>query len=153
MANTYTQIHLHLIFAVKFRSALIEKTWKNELHKYITGIVTNQNHKLLIIDGAADHLHLLVGFRPHQSLADLMQDIKGSSSHWINKNKLTPSNFAWQSGYGGFSCSKSDLPNLISYIENQEEHHRKIRFIDEYKSVLIENDIDFDERYILKDPE
>src|SRR5205085_131867 len=105
MPNTYTQIHLQLIFAVKYRAALIKDSWKHDLYKYITGIVQNHRHKLLIINGVEDHLHLLIGFRPHQSLSDLMQDIKGDSSKWINKNNFIKSRFEWQGGYGAFSYS------------------------------------------------
>lgn len=152
MANTYTQIHLQLIFAVKYRAAIINDTWKNELYKYISGIIQQQKHKLIIVNGVADHIHLLIGFRPHQSLADLMQDIKGSSSKWINENKFTRSKFSWQEGYGAFSYSHSHLSNVINYIKNQENHHRKITFIDEYKAFLKTYEVEYDERYILKDP-
>ena len=153
MANTYTQIHLQLVFAVKFRAAVIDSSWKEELYKYMTGIVQEQKHKMIIINGVADHVHLLIGFKPHQSLSELMQDVKGSSSKWINERKLTRSKFNWQEGYGAFSYSNSDLPNVIRYIQNQEEHHRKIVFKDEYRLYLKEFEIDFDEKYILKDPE
>ena len=153
MANTYTQIHLQLVFAVKFRAAVIDSSWKEELYKYMTGIVQEQKHKMIIINGVADHVHLLIGFKPHQSLSELMQDVKGSSSKWINERKLTRSKFNWQEGYGAFSYSNSDLPNVIRYIKNQEEHHRKIVFKDEYRLYLKEFEIDFDEKYILKDPE
>ena len=152
MANTYTQIHLQLIFAVKYREAVITNIWKNELYKYISGIIQQQKHKLIIVNGVADHLHLFVGFRPHQSLADLMQDIKGSSSKWINENKFTRSKFSWQEGYGAFSYSHSHLSNVINYIKNQENHHRKKTFIDEYKAFLKTYEVEYDERYILKDP-
>lgn len=153
MANTYTQIHLQLIFAVKYRAAIISDTWKNELYKYISGIIQQQKHKLLIVNGVADHIHLLIGFRPHQSLADLMQDIKGSSSKWINENKFTQSKFSWQGGYGAFSYSHSQLSRVINYIKNQENHHKKTPFIDEYKLFLKTFEVAYDERYILKDPE
>ena len=153
MANTYTQIHLQLVFAVKFRAAVIDSSWKEELYKYMTGIVQEQKHKMIIINGVADHVHLLIGFKPHQSLSELMQDVKGSSSKWINERKLTRSKFNWQEGYGAFSYSNSDLPNVIRYIQNQEEHHRKIVFKDEYRLYLKEFEIDFDEKYILKDPQ
>ena len=105
MANTYTQIHLQLVFAVKFRAAVIDSSWKEELYKYMTGIVQEQKHKMIIINGVADHVHLLIGFKPHQSLSELMQDVKGSSSKWINERKLTRSKFNWQEGYGAFSYS------------------------------------------------
>ncbi len=153
MGNTYTQIHLQLIFAVKYRAAMIDKSWKDELYKYITGIVQGNKHKLIIINGVQDHLHLLVGFKPHQSLSDLLQDIKGQSSKWINENKFTKLKFNWQEGYGAFSYSHSHLNNVINYIRNQEEHHKKTNFMDEYKSFLKSFEIDFDEQYILKEPE
>ncbi len=152
MANTYTQIHLQLIFAVKYRAAQIDKSWKDELYKYITGIVQGNNHKLVIVNGVQDHLHLLVGFRPHQSLSDLLQDIKGQSSKWINERKFTKSKFNWQEGYGAFSYSHSHLSNVINYIKNQEEHHKKEKFMDEYKGFLKNFEVEFDERYILKEP-
>ena len=153
MGNTYTQIHLQIIFAVRFRAAMIAPSWKNELYKYIIGIIKKQKHKPIIINGVQDHIHLLIGQRPHQSLADLMQDIKGSSSKWINEKKFTKSKFAWQEGYGAFSYSHSHLSKVIEYIKNQEKHHKKITFMDEYKSFLKSFDVEFDERYILKDPE
>ncbi len=152
MANTYTQIHLQLIFAVQFRAALIEESWKDELYKYLTGIIPQQKHKLIIVNGMPDHLHLLIGFRPHQSLSELMQDIKGDSSKWINKNKFTRSRFSWQEGYGAFSYSHSHLSNAINNIKNQENHHKKISFLDEYKSILKAFEVDFNEHYILKNP-
>ncbi len=153
MANTYTQIHLQLIFAVKHRASLINSVWKDELYKYITGIIQTQKHKLIIINGVLDHIHILIGLKPHQSLSDLMQDIKGSSSKWINEKKFTPAKFAWQEGYGAFSYSHSHLNKVINYIKNQEQHHRKVTFIEEYKSFLKAYEIEFDERYILKEPE
>ncbi len=153
MANTYTQIHLQLVFAVKYRAALIEKSWEDELYQYISGIIREQKHKLLIINGVADHIHILIGFKPHQALSALMQDIKGSSSKWINERDLSRKKFSWQEGYGAFSYSNSHLNNVINYIKNQEDHHHKISFIDEYKTFLKEYEIDFDERYILKEPE
>ena len=153
MANSYTQIHLQLIFAVKYRASLIENSWKDELHKYITGIIQTQKHKLIIINGVPDHLHILIGFRPHQSLSDLMQDIKGGSSKWVNEKNFTFAKFAWQEGYGAFSYSHSHLNKVINYIKNQEQHHRKISFLEEYRSFLKAYEIQFDEKYILRDPE
>ena len=153
MANTFTQIHLHLVFAVKFRQAQIKDEWKNELYKYTTGIIQNNGHKVLIINGMADHIHILIGFRSTQSLADLMRDIKQMTSLWINENKLTKQKFTWQEGYGAFSYGQSQLPMIIKYIENQEEHHRKKSFLDEYKSFLKLFEVDFNEKYIFKEPE
>jgi REP-associated tyrosine transposase len=153
MANTYTQIHLQLIFAVKHRVSLINSNWRDELFKYISGIIQTQKHKLIIINGVSDHLHILIGFRPHQSLSELMQDIRGSSSKWINEKKFTPGKFKWQQGYGAFSYSHSHLNKVINYIRNQERHHRKVTFIQEYRAFLKAYEIEFDERYILKEPE
>ncbi|MDQ6813837.1 MAG: IS200/IS605 family transposase [Bacteroidota bacterium] len=153
MPNTYTQIHIQLIFAVKNRTALIQKEWKGELYKYISGIIQQQNHKALAINGVADHVHVLIGMRPIQSLSELMQDIKGSSSKWINEKKFTKQKFEWQEGYGAFSYSKSHLSNVITYIENQEEHHRQVSFLEEYKKFLEKFEVDYDERYIFKELE
>lgn len=150
MANTYTQIHIHLVFGVRNRPSLVSAEWEDRLYKYITGIVQNNGHKLLAINGMSDHIHILIGFRPSQSLSDLMQDIKGDSSKWINENKFVSGKFSWQQGYGAFSYSKSQLPKVINYIKNQKKHHQKISFMDEYKSVLNDFGIDFDERYIFR---
>lgn len=119
----------------------------------MSGIIQNHGHKLIIINGMPDHVHILFGMRPVQSLADLMQDVKGCSSKWINENKLTPSRFEWQSGYGAFSYSKSLVPNVCRYIANQEVHHSKKTFAEEYLELLKEFDVEFDERYIFRDPE
>lgn len=131
---------------------MISTEWKDDLYKYITGIVQNQNHKLLAINGMPDHLHIFVGLRPTQSIADLMQDIKGGSSKWINDNKLTKSRFEWQEGCGAFSYGASQVPDVIAYIKNQEEHHRKRTFVEEYKEFLQKFEIDFNDRYIFKEP-
>jgi putative transposase len=153
MANTYTQIHLHLIFAVQNRKSLINDSWKDRLYQYITAIVQTNKHKMIIINGMPDHIHIAIGMRPTQSLSDLMQDIKGSSSTWINENKLASGKFQWQEGYGAFSYNKSLLPKLINYIKNQEEHHKQTTFLEEYKDFLRAFEIDFDERYIFKELE
>jgi len=153
MANSYTQIHLQVIFAVKKRTGLIQKEWKDELYKYITGIVQAQEHKLLAINGMPDHLHIFFGMRPIQSLSDLMQHIKQDSSKWVNQKKFIKEKFEWQEGYGAFSYSKSQVSRVISYIQNQESHHRKITFLDEYKKFLENFGVDYDERYIFKAPE
>ncbi|MEQ8415708.1 MAG: IS200/IS605 family transposase [Imperialibacter sp.] len=153
MANTYTQIHIQAVFAVKNRIGLIRKEWQNDLYKYITGIVQTHKHKMLSINGMPDHIHVFFGMRPSQSLSDLMQDIKGSSSKWVNTNKFTRGKFEWQEGYGAFSYSKSQVSNVINYIENQEIHHQRITFLDEYKEFLDKFEIDYDERYLFKDLE
>jgi REP element-mobilizing transposase RayT len=131
---------------------LIQNKWKDELYKYITGIIQNHNHKLLIINGMADHVHVLFGMRPTQSLSDLMQDIKGNSSLWINDRKLVRGHFEWQEGYGAFSYKKSDVPDVFDYIMNQESHHYRKTFLEEYKELLKEFDVDFANAYIFKEP-
>ena len=153
MANTYTQIHLQVVFAVRFRLAMIQPTWEGELHKYISGIIQSQDHKLLIINGMPDHIHVLFGLRPTQSLSDLMQDVKSSSSKWINERGFIAGRFEWQEGYGAFSYSKSQLSNVINYIKTQKEHHSGISFLKEYRSLLEEFEINFDDRYIFKELE
>ncbi len=150
MANTYTQIHIQAVFAVQSRDCIMLRSWKDELYKYITGIVQNNKHKLLAINGMPDHVHILFGFRPSQSLSDLMQDIKGSSSKWINEKRFIKGKFSWQEGYGAFSYSKSELPKVIQYIRNQEEHHKKRTFIEEYEDLLKEFEIEYDKRFVFK---
>jgi REP element-mobilizing transposase RayT len=152
MANTFTQIHLQFVFAVKHRDGLIQTAWKDELYKYITGIIHNHEHKLLAINGMPDHIHILVGMRPTQSVSDLMQDVKGNSSKWINDNCFVRGRFEWQEGYGAFSYGISQLPKVVEYIANQEEHHRRKTFMEEYKEFLAIFKVEFDERYIFKEP-
>jgi putative transposase len=148
MANTYTQIHLQLVFAVKYRDAVIDDSWKQELYKYMEGIIENKGHKKLIINGMPDHVHILIGMRPTQSLSDLMQDIKGSSSKWINDKGFCKHKFSWQSGYGAFSYGQSQLDTIIDYIARQEEHHKKRTFLEEYKRFLDLFEIEYDEKYL-----
>lgn len=150
MPNTYTQIHIHAIFSVQNRECLIKNEWKDELYKYITGIIQSQKHKLIAINGMPDHVHILFGMRPIQSLSELMQDIKGGSSKWINEKRLINGKFSWQESYGAFSYSKSQLPQVIRYIEKQEEHHQNKSFVEEYKEFLTSFGIEYDEKYIFK---
>lgn len=152
MPNAYTQIHIQFVFAVKFRKALIEDSYKQELYQYITGIVQSYGHKLLAINGVADHIHIFIGMRPTQSISDLIQDIKGNSSKWVNDKKFLKVKFEWQGGYGAFSYSKSHVQNVINYVKNQEKHHAKQTFRDEYIEFLKKFDIDYDERYIFQEP-
>ncbi|HSF88310.1 MAG TPA: IS200/IS605 family transposase [Saprospiraceae bacterium] len=153
MANTYTQIHIQIVTAVKYRQALISPAWKNRLHQYMTGIIQNHNHKLLAINSMPDHIHFLFGYRPHQALSDLIGIVKGESSEWINLHKLTPRQFRWQEGYGAFSYTKGMVGVVANYIEKQEEHHKKKTFLEEYQELLIEFGIDYDDRYVFKLPE
>lgn len=150
MANTYTQIHIQCVVAVKFRQSVIEQSWKERLHQYITGIVQNNGHKMIAINSMPDHLHLFFGFRPNQSLSDLMRIVKGESSEWINKERITPSIFRWQEGYGAFSYARSQIKVVAEYVENQEDHHRKKTFLEEYKHFLDLFEVEYDEKYIFK---
>ncbi len=150
MANTYTQIHIHSIFAVQNKISLIKNEWEEDLYRYITGIVTNQGHKLLGINGTHDHVHMLFGMRPVQSLSNLMQEIKRDSSRWINKEGFTSSKFNWQEGFGAFSYSKSQLHRVLTYIENQKVHHRTIPFLEEYRSILKKFGVEYDENFVFK---
>jgi putative transposase len=150
MANTYTQIHIQTVFSVQDRYCIIQKSWKDELFQYFTGIIQNHGHKVLAINGLPDHVHILFGMRPTQSLSDLMQDIKGDSSKWINKKGFIPGRFSWQEGFGGFSYGKSQVNNVIDYIKNQEIHHHRKSFVQEYLEFLEKFEVPFDERYIFK---
>jgi len=148
MANTYTQIYIQVVCVVKSRHCLIKETWKTELYKYITGIVQNNSHKLLQINGVADHIHILIGLKPSQSLSELMKYVKQDSSKWINQNNFLKVKFSWQSGYGAFSYSKAQLPNVVKYIQDQEEHHKKKSFTDEYLDFLKEFEISYNKDYL-----
>ena len=147
MPNTYTQLYVHCVFAVKFRKAVLETSWDQRLRLYITGTVQNSGHKMIAINNVFDHLHFFVGLNPNQSISKMMQLAKGDSSEWINKQKLTSSKFQWQGGYGAFSHSKSQIDAVVKYIHNQQEHHKTVTFLDEYLKMLIASGVDFDERY------
>ena len=151
MTNTYTQIHLQIVFAVQYRNGAIKSSWKNELYKYITKIIQNNGHKMICINGMPDHIHILIGLRPAQSISELLREIKSNSSKWINEKKLVSGKFEWQEGYGAFSYSKKDLANVINYIENQEIHHGKVSFKMEYESFLKEFEIEYNERFVFKE--
>ena len=151
MANTFTQIYIQFVFAVQNRASLIQVEWKDELYKYITGIVQKNGHKLIAINGTANHVHIFIGYKPHQLIPDLMQDVKGSSSKWINEKRFIKGKFNWQEGYGAFSYSHSQIDQVVRYIDDQEKHHKKKTFREEYISLLKKFNIKFDEKYILKD--
>ena len=151
MSNTYTQLYIHFVFAVKRRAAIIQPVWQERLHKYITGIVQNNGHKLLAINSMPDHLHMFAGLNPKQSISDLMQLVKGDSSEFVNKENFTPRKFHWQDGYGAFSNSRSHIDKVVKYIINQKEHHHKKTFREEYLEMLKAYAVEYDERYIFKD--
>ena len=148
--NTYSQIHIQVVFAVKNRRSMILDSWRDMLYNYIIAIIQNNRHKVLAIGGIADHIHILIGLRPSQSLSDLMKDVKGCSSKWINDNRLSDDWFLWQEGYGAFSYSKKDVPKVIQYIKNQAVHHKTQNMVSEYKTMLEESDIEYDEQKIFK---
>lgn len=152
MANTYTQLHVQFVFAVKYHAALIDKDWKERLHQYITGIFQSNNHKMLQINSLPDHIHIFIGLRPHQSVSALIQNVKTESSKWIKEQGFCNSAFAWQEGYGAFSYSKSHAANVVRYIQNQEAHHKKETFLSEYHRLLQAFEIEYDEQYIFKEP-
>ena len=151
MANTYTQLYIQFVFAVQNRVSLIQTAWKDELYKYICGIVQNNKHKLIAINGMPNHVHVFIGYKPHQLIPDLLQDIKGSSSGWINQKGFIKGKFRWQESYGAFSYSHSHIDKVVKYILNQEQHHRKKTFGEEYLELLSRFNVDYNERYILKD--
>lgn len=150
MANTYTQIYLHVVFAVQGRQNLIRREHKEELHKYITGIVTGRGQKLIVINSMPDHVHILLGLKPDISLSDLVGDIKTGSTNHINRNRWVAGRFCWQEGFGAFSYSHSQLNAVVRYIQNQEQHHAKRTFREEYKTMLEKFKVRYDERYIFK---
>lgn len=153
MANTYTQIYIQYVFAVQNRISLIKNEWKDELYKYMTGIINQHEHKLLSIGGMTDHIHALVSMHPKQAPSDLMYELKRSSSLWINENKFVVGKFSWQEGFGVFSYSQSQISRVSKYIENQETHHKKKTFREEYLDFLKAFNIEFDERYVYKEIE
>jgi putative transposase len=148
MTNPFTQIHVHFVFAVKNRQALIHEPIRIRVEKYITGIVQNFGHKLLAVYCMPDHGHLFVGLRPDQSTSDLMREVKSKSSEFINKEKMTKEKFNWQESYGAFSYSHSHVQNVIDYILNQPEHHRKKTFKEEYFEFLKKFEIPYEEKYL-----
>ena len=150
MANTFTQIYIQIVFTVQGKLNLIHETHKEELHKYITGIVSKRNQKLLAINCMPDHVHVFVGMTPDIALSDLVRDIKAGSSKFINDNKWIRSKFRWQKGFGAFSYSDSQIDRVVKYINNQEQHHRKRSFKDEYYEFLQKYNVNFDERYLFE---
>ncbi len=150
MANTYTQIYIHVVFAVEGRQNLIKPEHNDELQKYITGIVSAQRHKVIAINNMPDHLHLLAGLRPDAALSELVRDIKANSSRFINEKRWMMGRFSWQEGFGAFSYSRSQLGAVIRYVENQQQHHAKKSFRDEYTTLLEKFRVDYDRRYIFQ---
>jgi len=150
MANTYTQIYIQTVFSPKNRSCLIQASWEDEMQKYITGIVQNNGHKMIAINGMPDHIHLFFGMKPHQSLSDLVRDIKSNSSAWINKKRFVRGKFSWQEGFGAFSYGHSQIDNVAKYVLNQKAHHKKKSFREEYLLLLKKFEIEFKNEYVFE---
>jgi REP element-mobilizing transposase RayT len=148
MADTYSQIYIQIVFAVKNRLNLIHQDWKNDLYKYITGICTKHEQKLIAINGMPDHVHILVGLRPTMAVSELVQHIKANSSRFINSQNWLKSKFYWQEGFGAFSYGQSQLDAVAKYIANQEIHHTKKTFKEEYFDFLKKFQIEYDEKYL-----
>ncbi len=150
MANTYHQVYVQTVFAVKYREAVIDSRWKNKLHSVIGNLINEADCKTIIVNGVEDHVHCFIGLKPVVSISSLMKDVKSKSSKYVNDNQLTEKRFEWQEGYGAFSYSYSQIDSVYKYILNQEEHHKRQTFRDEYLSFLKKYKVPFDERYIFE---
>ena len=151
MANTYSQIYLQTVFAVKYRRAVLHKNWRNQLFGVIGNLINENNCKTIIVNGVEDHVHCFLGLKPVVSVSDLMKAVKAKSSKYINDHNLTPEHFEWQVGYGVFSYSQSSVEAMFRYIQNQEEHHHKQTFRDEYLGLLKKFKVEYDEQYLFQD--
>lgn len=152
MANTYTRLVVQYVFVVKYREAVITEAIRDPLEKYITGIVQRKEHKMLAIYCMPDHTHILIGLNPNQSIADLARDINANSSKWLNEQRYFKKQFRWQRGYAAFSYSKREEYILIRYILNQQKHHSKKTFKDEYLKTLERFEIDYNPDYLFHAP-
>jgi len=150
MPGTYSQIYIQIVFAVKGRENLIAKNWKNDLHKYIAGIIKGKEQKPIIVNGMPDHIHAFIGLRPSMKISDLVRDIKNNSTNFINENKFVRGKFSWQEGYGAFSYSHSHIKKVYEYILNQESHHKKKTFREEYLELLKKFEIEYNEKYLFE---
>lgn len=151
MANTYHQIYLQVVFAVKYRAAVLDKAWRSQVFGVIGNLINEANCKTIIVNGVEDHVHCFVSLKPVVSVSELMKAVKAKSSKYINDYHLTKKRFEWQRGYGVFSYSQSHIDKVYHYIKNQEEHHKKQFFKDEYLELLKEFDIGYDEQYLFED--
>jgi len=150
MAGTFSQIYIQYVFAVRNRENLLQKPWRDELFKYMAGIIKGKNQKPLIINGVADHVHVFVGLKPVMNLSDLVRDIKNNSSNFINEQKFLRQRFSWQEGYAAFSYGHSQIGHVYRYIANQEEHHRRRTFKEEYLEFLQRFEIEYNERHLFE---
>jgi putative transposase len=150
MPGTFSQICIQVVFAVKGRENLISNAWKTELHKYIAGAIKGKKQKSIIVNGMPDHIHAFIGLRPAMAISDLVRYIKNNSSTFINNLKLVKGNFTWQEGYGAFSYSHSHIGKVYDYILNQEKHHQKKTFRQEYLNFLKKFEVEYDEKYLFE---
>jgi len=150
MANTYTQLYIQIVFAVKGKEHMIPKAHKEDVHRYMTGVIQQRKHKLLAIHCMPDHVHIFIGYHPPQAIPDLVNDIKTTSTKFIKKQPWMPFAFSWQVGYGAFSYSRSHIDAVVKYILNQEEHHKKRTFKEEYLDMLQKFDVDYNEQYLFE---
>jgi len=146
--GTFTQMYVQLVIAVRNRDAVLTKDIRKRVFEYMSGIITNLKHKSIIINGTSNHVHILLGLNPSISVSDTVHDIKRSSSLFINNEKLCSGRFSWQEGYGGFTYSRSQIADVYYYIENQESHHKKRTFLEEYIDILTKNEIEFDQQFL-----
>ncbi len=151
MANTYHQVYIQVVFAVKYREAVIANEWKSIVFGVIGNLINETGCKTIIVNGVEDHVHCFLGLKPSVSISELMKTVKAKSSKYINDHNLTKSRFEWQEGYGAFSYSHSQINSVYKYIVNQEEHHKKQTFKEEYLEFLDKFAVPFDERYIFED--
>jgi len=152
MANTFSQIYIQVVFAVEARQNLIRPEHKEELQKYMTGIITERGQKLLAVHCMPDHTHVLIGLKPTTAVSDLVKDFKSASSYFITRKQWAPGRFSWQEGFGAFSYGYSQVSGVIRYIENQLKHHARRSFRDEYVQFLSRYEIEHDQRYIFREP-
>lgn len=150
MPGTFSKIYIQVVFAVQGRANLIGDNFKTDLHKYIAGIISGKDQKSIIVNGMPDHIHAFIGLKPAMAISDLVRDIKNNSSNFINDHKLVKGKFQWQEGYGVFSYGQSQIENVYNYILNQEAHHKKKTFRQEYISFLTAFKIEFDEKYLFE---
>ena len=148
MPGTFSQIYIQYVFAVKGRENLLQKPWRDEVFKYMGGIIKAKGQKPIIVNGVSNHVHVFVGIKPSMLISDLVRDIKNNSSNFINDQLFLKTKFSWQEGYGAFSYAHSQLDNVYHYIENQEEHHKSVSFQDELRALLKKYKVEYDERYI-----
>ncbi len=151
MANTYSQIYVQIVFAVKYRKAVLDKAWRSQVFGVMGNLINETNCKTIIVNGVEDHVHCFVGLKPATSVSELMKIVKAKSSKYINDHSLTRERFEWQTGFGVFSYSQIDIERVFKYIQNQEEHHRSKKFMEEYLELLKEYQVEYDEQYLFED--